>query len=190
VGPHLFGQIETGPIETDVSPGVFAPLRRDKRMAYSSLHCRCGSNVFRISGWPRVVSGPGGFFWRTLARVWREARLATKDGELTDSPFWLPIFLDCSQCGLEESLFDDGSVAGLRGAADRADPRESIRCRQCRRSCFKLVAGVVADPGNPSRVAVELVSRCHRCQFEARVAWSDGLPSDREIQLDLLYGRR
>ena len=41
-----------------------------------------------------------------------------------------------------------------------------------------------------SRIGVELVIRCASCHRQARIAWSDARPSEQEVRLDLLYGRR
>jgi hypothetical protein len=184
------------------SEPVFSPDRREVGMEYSSLRCRCGECVFLISGWPRAISGNGGFFWRTLTRVWREARIPMLDGEPVESPFWLPLFTRCRRCDQEQVLFDGTSTSGHMAPARRQEPKESYRCRVCRRSGVELVVGVslgkrVEDEpvascdGVPDgRRAFEIVTRCHRCRRQARVAFFDGRPSNQEIRLDLLYGRR
>ncbi len=168
----------------------FVPARRDDEMEYRALRCTCGCEVFYVSGWPRVISGRGGFFWRTLARVWREMRLPMRNGEPLDAPFWLPVFARCRACDREEVLLDRENVVGRMAPEKRDEPKESYRCRVCRRSSVELVVGVVGDDDANSGVAVECVVRCHRCHRQARVAWSDGRPSDQDIRLDLLYGRR
>ena len=178
----------------DLSLPVFAPERPDREMAYCALRCPCGGEVFRLTGWPRLASGRGGFFWRSVTRVWREARLTTRDGELVDSPFWLPISTCCHGCGREETLFDGERMPECVTAAERAEPREAVRCRVCRRGQMELVVGVDRAAAEGERVAhpsaVEVVSRCHSCHRQARIAWSDARRSKQEIQLDLLYGRR
>jgi hypothetical protein len=180
--------------ETDPSLPVFAPKRPDREMAYYALRCPCGIEVFRLTGWPRIVSGRGSFFWRSVARVWREARLPMQDGEAVASPFWLPISTCCHGCGREETLFDGERMAGRMALSERAEPRESIRCRVCRRGLVELVVGIARAAALDERVgspsAVEIVSRCHGCHRQARIAWSDLRRSEQEIRLDLLYGRR
>jgi hypothetical protein len=185
-------------MELDPTLPVFTPDRREPAMVHGGLRCRCGELVFRLSGWPRAISGDGSFFWRTLARVWREARIPTVSGEPIESPFWLPIFARCRQCDREEVLFDGDSGVGHMPAARRHEPRESYRCRVCRRSGVEIVVGVARDPrldaapgGAPDdRAALEVVARCHSCHRQARLAFFDGRASIQEIRLDLLYGRR
>jgi len=179
-----------GNFETDLSLSAFVPEQRKAEMVYCALRCSCGVDLFRLTGWPRIVSGRGSFFWRTVARVWREARLPTQDGQEIDSPFWLPLSTRCHGCGREQSLFDGEGVAGRLAAAERPKPRESFRCRLCRRGLVELVVGVAeAERAGPPS-AVEVVSRCHGCRRQARIASSDSGRSKQEIQLDLLYGRR
>ena len=48
----------------------------------------------------------------------------------------------------------------------------------------------VVKVGTKGIVAVELLIRCATCRRQARVAWSDARPSEQEVRLDLLYGRR
>ena len=85
-------------------------------------------------------------------------------------------------------------MPGCLTAAKRAEPKEAIRCRVCRRSMMELVVGVDRAAVDGERVAhrsaVEVVSRCHSCHRQARIAWSDARRSKQEIKLDLLYGRR
>jgi hypothetical protein len=180
--------------ESDPCLSVFTPERPDREMVYCALSCACGAEVFRMTGWPRVVSGRGGFFWRSMTRVWREARLPMQDGEWLASPFWLPIFTCCHGCGRKQTLFDGERVAGRRAATERAEPLESVRCRICRRGLVELVVGVdrtsVQSDRGGSPFAVEVVSRCHSCHRQARIAWSEGGRSEQQDKLDLLYGRR
>jgi len=180
--------------ETDASLPVFTPERPDREMVYCALSCACGADVFRMTGWPRVVSGRGGFFWRSMTRVWREARLPMQDGEWVASPFWLPIFTCCHGCGRKQTLFDGEGVTGRMAATERAEPLESVRCRVCRRGLVELVVGIdrtsVQSDRDGSPCAVEVVSRCHSCHRQARIAWSDGGRSEQQDKLDLLYGRR
>lgn len=183
-----------GRFKTNLSLPVFTPERRDREMSYCALSCACGGEIFRLTGWPRIVSGRGGFFWRSIARIWREARLPMQDGEGVDSPFWLPLFARCDGCGQENTLFDAEQVAGRMAMSARTAPKESIRCRVCRRGLVELVVGVVQAPVPDGRerkaCGVEVVSHCHSCHREARIAWSDGRRSAQEDKLDLLYGRR
>jgi len=160
-------------------------------MTYVGLGCPCGSERFHVSGWPRVASGRGSFFWRTVSRVWRAARLPMQDGEPVESPFWLPVFARCDRCGEESVLLDWADGVGLMFAGRRDEPRESYRCRVCRRGSVELVVGDAADPDRASRVDFEVIARCASCRRQARIAWSEGgRPSDQEVRLDLLYGRR
>ncbi len=180
-----------GDLVRDTTLSTFAPERRDAEMSYVGLACPCGIDHFHLSGWPRVVTGNGGFFWRTLSRVWREARLPMQGGEPVESPFWLPIFARCDGCFSEVRLLDSALGAGQMDAARRGEPRESYRCRVCRRGSQELVVGIVADSRCASRADFEVVVRCRTCERQVRVAWSEGgRPSEQEVRLDLLYGRR
>lgn len=183
--PDLFGQLEQDP-----ALAVFAPEHPVEAMFYRGLRCPCGGVAFELSGWLWITSGRGGFFWRTLTRVWREARQSTQTGGLLESPFKLPVFARCSSCLEETAIFDDASLLGQLAEGDRQDPRESIRCRVCLRRRFELVAGVASDEERKSPASVELVSRCQTCHRRQRIAWSKSRVSDQEIQLDVLYGRR
>ncbi len=180
--------------EADESLPVFTPERPDLEMVYFALRCPCGAERFRLAGWPCAVSGPGGFFWRSVARVWREVLLSVGEEDGLSSPFWLPLSTCCDGCGRDEKLFDEDHVAGRLAANERARPRESIRCRICRRGLFELVVGVARDSAQNERVdfpsEVEVLLRCHTCHRQARVARSESQGSEQEIQLDLLYGRR
>jgi len=180
-----------GHLKIDPSLPAFAPERRDAAMEYIGLACPCGGSAFHLSGWPRVASGGGSFFWRSVARVWREARLPMQDGEPAESPFFLPLFARCDGCLLESVLLDGPLVVGQWPLEQRSEPRESLRCRACRRGSVEIVVGQAADPAYASRVDFEVVVRCVSCLRQARVAWSDGgRPSEQEIRLDQLYGRR
>ena len=85
-----------------------------------------------------------------------------------------------TQCEVVERL------AALR----RDEPLESYRCRVCRRGRMELVVGEEADAASPGRADHVVVARCCACARESRVAWSRGRPSEQEVTLDLLYGRR
>jgi hypothetical protein len=193
VEPEFFGNFETDP-----SLPVFTPERLDREMVYCGLSCPCGAQAFRLTGWPRSVTGRGGFFWRSVMRAWRESRLPMQDGELVASPFWIPIFVICHECGQEQAVFDGERVVGCMPESERSEPKESIRCRICHRGLFELVVGTNRDGGRGalqsepvgSSCAVEIVSHCHSCHRQARIAWSDGQRSEQEVKLDLLYGRR
>ncbi|HEB88286.1 MAG TPA: hypothetical protein ENI85_01840 [Deltaproteobacteria bacterium] len=156
-----------------------------------SLRCCCGSGVFRLTGWPRVVTGSGGFFWRSMIRVLREARVATRpDGEPLESPFRFPISALCEACGRESILFDHEAIADRIAPGQRDTPKEAIRCRICGRARFELVAGLVPEPATGLPVGFDLTVRCHACRREARLAWSDGERTAQQRRIDLLYGRR
>ena len=182
---RLFGNLE---VDSDLA--VFEPEKRDAGASYSALRCPCGGDVFGLSGWPRVATGRGGFFWRSVTRVWREARLPMTEGEPLESPFWLPVFARCRRCGREEPVLDGEAMDGRRSREEQIEPRESYRCRICRRGSVALVVGIQSDAQDASRAAIELIACCNRCHRQARIAWSDTRPSDQEVRLDLLYGRR
>ena len=159
-------------------------------MVYYALTCRCGHGVFRVSGWPRITTGRGNLFWRSVTRVFRETRQPMENGEPLESPFFLPIFARCDQCGRDARLLDGEVVVGRLGPEGQREPRESFRCRVCRRGRMELAVGEASDAVDPGRADFELVARCHACARESRVAWSEGRPSEQEVRLDLLYGRR
>jgi len=182
-----------GELKTDATLPTFVPEVREPAMRYVALQCECGGFGFRLSGWLTVASGRGGFFWRSFARVWREARQSMSGGTPTDSPLRMPIFLRCDTCQREDSIFDDEALIERLPMNGRGDPRESLRCRVCGRGRFELVVGVVGvagDESGHSLRSVEVISRCHRCHREERLAWSRSGLSDQDIRLDLLYGRR
>jgi hypothetical protein len=144
-----------------------------------------------------VAAGPGGQFWRTLARVWREARQTRHDGEPLESPFWFPLWLRCDECGCEDRLFELPDLVGRLDSAAQLAPREAYRCRVCRRGSVEVVVGVAgfddtqATHANaPDQAVVEVITRCLTCRRQARIAWSDGRPTSQEMRLDHLYGRR
>ncbi len=165
-------------------------------MAYVGLACPCGQRAFRVAGRPRTASGPGSLFWRTLSRVWRDARQPLVRGEPVESPYLPPLSLVCGSCERE------GEVLGRAGASEPAvaqgppGPLEAHRCRACRRASMEVVVGIAeADAGGSASpadrtVAAELVARCRACGRQARLAWFDERPSAQQIQLDRLYGRR
>jgi hypothetical protein len=159
-------------------------------MVYVGLACGCGGCAFRVTGWPQVAMGGGGFFWRSVMRVFREARLPMEEGDLAESPLWLPVTVGCCDCEREALVFEGEGVVGRLPVERHDEPREALRCRVCRRGFFELVAGEAADLGAAARVDLELVARCRACHRENRVAWSIGRPSAQEVSLDLLYGRR
>ncbi len=192
VSLRLFGIWTRDPGSRD-----FSPERRDPEMDYRVLRCPCGSRSLRLSGWPRVAAGRGGQFWRTLTRVWREARQTLQGGEPLESPFWLPLWLRCDECGREDRLLESPDLVGRLDPEAQLEPREAYRCRICRRGSVEVVVGVagfdvtesaLANAGD--RGAVEVIALCLTCHRQARIAWSDGRPSSQEIQLDHLYGRR
>lgn len=155
-----------------------------------TLRCACGGVAFRLLGWPRITTGRGGLFWRSLARVFREARQPMEAGELLESPFWLPMRARCEDCERSALVLDHERVSQRLATDSRAEPVESHRCRVCRRGKMALVLGHASDPSLPERADFVLVARCLACLRESRVAWSRGRPSEQEVALDLLYGRR
>ena len=179
-----------GTLEADPALRVFAPERPAPDMAYEGLRCACGGTRFHLAGWPRIALGRGSFFWRAVTRVWREARMPMDADESMESPLWLPVFVRCDACGRNEVLLDGADVAGRIPEAMRGEPIEPVRCRLCRRGSVELVLGVARDAMSRDRVAVELRARCGACRRQSKVAWSDARPTDQEVRLDLLYGRR
>jgi hypothetical protein len=168
-------------------------------MRYAALLCPCGGGLFRLAGRARLAfEGPGGFFWRTLRRIWAEARQPMESGEPVESPFLLPLEVECNRCDRRAPLFEGLANGGSMPPPESKTPREAYRCRSCRRGRVALVVGVTtaSEEGFPVDVerdevqAVELFARCHACRRQTRVAWADGRPSDQQARLDLLYGRR
>lgn len=187
-------------------------------MKYLALRCRCGSGTFRVTGRPRAGVGLGSHFWRTLTRVWREARQPLHEGAPIESPFRLPLRLKCEVCGAEGLILDGmsgrnrsgasasrasaTSVDGAAATADPAEPWEAYRCRVCRRGEVAVVVGLTGF-ARPERVegetcadrsrvegAAEVVCSCRSCRRQERLAWLDDRPTLQEVQLDRLYGRR
>jgi len=154
------------------------------------LSCACGSEAFRITGWPRITTGRGGLFWRSVIRVFRETRQPMEEGELLEAPFWLPLRACCERCEREAVLLDHELVADRLSEAGREEPLESYRCRVCRRGRMSLLVGSEVDAMSPARADFVVVARCRACARESRVAWSHGRPSEQEMKLDILYGRR
>lgn len=115
-------------------------------MHYAGLSCSCGARVFRLHGWPRSVVGRGGYLWRSLVRVWREARLPMTGDEPGRSPFLLPIFLDCEHCDRSAPLFDEPGLPERIECEARPQPRESHRCRACRQGRMTLAVGWTSLP--------------------------------------------
>jgi len=179
-----------GELKTEARRPAFVPDVREAAMRYASLSCQCGGSRFRLSGWLTVSTGKGGFFWRSLTRVWREARQTLSEGRPVDSPFKLPIFVRCAACERADSILDCEILEQWLPKSDRAAPCESLRCRVCGRGSFELVIGSEGEVSGESLRAVEVFSRCHRCQRQECIAWSRSTRSDQEISLDLLYGRR
>jgi hypothetical protein len=124
----------------------FAPEHPGAAMHYAGLSCSCGARVFRLHGWPRSVVGRGGYLWRSLVRVWREARLPMTGEEPGRSPFLLPIFLDCEHCDRSAPIFDEPGLPERIESEARSQPRESHRCRACRRGRMSLAVGWTSLP--------------------------------------------
>ena len=178
------------PLETTDAPPPATPGRGDEALAWSGLACGCGSEAFRVTGWPRITTGRGGLFWRSLTRVFRETRQPMEEGELLEAPFWLPLRVQCERCERETVLLDGDAVADRLSEEGRKEPLESYRCRVCRRGRVGLRVGSAVDAKTPERADFVVVARCRACARESRVAWSRGRPSEQEIELDVLYGRR
>lgn len=179
-----------GDLTSDPTLPQFAPSPQREDMEHVALACRCGGTSFRVTGWPRIATGRGGFFWRSVTRVFREARQPMVEEELAESPFWLPLTLTCRECERETRILDASGLEGNMPEDRRGEPCESLRCRVCRRGYFELVVGFSSDSESPGRFDLELVSRCRACHRVSRIAWSHGRPSAQEVSLDLLYGRR
>ena len=179
-----------GALETDDTLSVFVPDDRNASMQYTGLRCICGGKKFRLSGWLTISSFGEGFFWRSLARVWREVRHSMSGGEGGESHFRLPILTHCGLCDSAAAVLDSPTLVARLADQDRQEPQESLRCRVCGRGHFELVVGVEGSEPNRSMRSVEVIARCHRCHRQERIAWSMGEHSDQEIKLDLLYGRR
>lgn len=169
---------------------------RDEDWEHVRLACRCGGDGFRIVGWPRAASAVGGVFRRSFTRVFREVRAAMQPPESAESPFRLPLFVACDRCGDERALLDRESVPGRIANEHRHLPRESLRCRVCRRGRFAVdvsLAGLATSAGgrgSAEGAAVEVRAHCRACHHTTRIAWADERPSEQALRLDLLYGRR
>ena len=168
----------------------FGPEQPRDDLHYVGLRCACGSYGFHLSGWPRVATGPGGFFWRSVARVFREARQPTQIGELRESPYWLPVFARCDACGRESTLLDRAGAPGVLPPERWNEPRESYRCRTCRRGSVELLMGEAGADQRFGPAESELLVRCVSCHRQACVAWSPDRPTEQQARLDQLYGRR
>lgn len=153
------------------------------------LACDCGGTAFRVVGWPRGGAGSGSVLWQTFSRAFREARAAFRPDASSAPMFELPIGAICESCGRERLLLDDGRVPGLLCAERRKLPRESYRCRVCRRGAVSL--RIAWLDGSPPRggVAVEVHVHCLACHRTARIAAADSRASEQQQRLDLLYGR-
>jgi hypothetical protein len=120
-----------------------------------------------------------------------------ESGEPVESPFLLPLEVECDRCERRASLFDGLAIGGAMPPSGSTMPREAYRCRSCRRGRVALVVGVTAGSEETFALevdcgevqAVELFARCHACRRQSRVAWADARPSDQQARLDLLYGR-
>ncbi len=122
-------------------------------------------------------------------------------GEPTESPFALPLILQCVVCDLEGEILSNVQLRIPPVSSAPPQPREAYRCRVCRRSAVELVVGISKTylPGEtpndqarePAHVsAAEVVARCVACRRASRIAWFDNRPTSQELRLDLLYGRR
>ena len=122
--------------------------------------------------------------------VVRDLSLRVEEGELLEAPFWLPLRVCCERCDGEAVLLDGDAVVDRLSEEGRKEPLESYRCRVCRRGRVGLLVGAAVDAKTPARADFVVVARCRACARESRVAWSRGRPSEQEIELDVLYGRR
>ena len=183
--PRLVDDLETRP-SVPRDRGVSGA----EALEWSALRCPCGSDAFRLTGWPRITTGRGSLFWRSVTRVFRETRQPMEEGELREAPFWLPVWAACEACDRRSMLLDAACVVDRLAEEGRDEPLESYRCRVCRLSRVQLVVGEGIDADAPDRVDHVVVARCAACERESRVAWSRGRPSEQEVTLDLLYGRR
>lgn len=156
----------------------------------AALACPCGGEGFRVIGWPWAAVGPGGMLRRTLGRVLREARAAMTLDRPATSLFWLPLTAVCIACSREAILLDDAALPGRIAESARGLPRESHRCRVCRRGEFSLAIGVARGADPRDRAACEIRAHCRACHRATRLAFADARPSEQARTLDLLYGRR
>lgn len=173
-------------IEASAAPPDF---ERGAGWDHVGLACECGRPAFRIVGWPRGGMGPGGILRQTFFRAFREARAALRSGSADEPMFELPLSAACESCGVATVLLDDPRVPGRLPADRRVLPRESYRCRVCRRGVVSI--RVACCDGGPPRggAAVEVHVDCLACRRTARVAAADSRASEQQQRLDLLYGR-
>ncbi len=151
--------------------------------------CDCGGAAFRVIGWPRGEGASGGVLWQTFSRAFREARAAFDPDTASTPMFALPIGAACEACGHERLLLDDARVPGRIAAPERGRPRESYRCRVCRRSAVSIrIASVLGQPPRGG-AAVEVHVHCLACHRSARIAGADSRASEQQQRLDRLYGR-
>jgi len=167
----------------------FAPART-AGWEHARLACDCGGESFRLIGWPRAAVGGGGALFRAFARVLREARAAMEPPERAVSPWCLPLSAGCERCGRETLLFDDERIPGRLPPDLRRLPRESLRCRVCRRGVFGIAVAIAEGELPRDAAAVDVHARCEACHRTARVAWSEPGASEQARRLDRLYGRR
>ena len=151
--------------------------------------CECGSGAFRVVGWPRSGAAAGGVFWQTFSRAFREARAAFAPDAESRPLFALPIEATCETCGRERLLLDDARIPDRLSAGARRLPRESFRCRVCRRGAVSLRIASIAGPPPRGGVAVELHVHCLACHRGAPIAAADSRASEQQQRLDRLYGR-
>ncbi len=173
-------------IETSAAPPDF---ERRTGWEHCGLACECGRSAFRVVGWPRGGSGPGGVVWQTFARAFRETRAVLRSGSADEPMFELPLSAACEACGREIVLLDDPRVAGRMPAERRDRPRESYRCRVCRRGAVSI--RIACCDGGPPRggAAFEVHVDCVACRRTARIAAADSRASEQQQRLDRLYGR-
>lgn len=168
----------------------------DRRAGWEQvgLACECGRSAFRIVGWPCGGMGPGGMgrggvLWQTFSRAFRETRAVLRNAAADQPMFELPLSATCEACGREIVLLDDPRVPGRMPIEHRRLPRESYRCRVCRRGAVSI--GIAFCEGAPPRggAAVEVHVDCLACRRTARIAAVDSRASEQQQRLDRLYGR-
>lgn len=168
-----------------------APSDPERRSGWEQvgLACECGGSAFRVVGWPRGAAGSGGVLWQTFSRAFRETR-AVLQSAVADRPmFELPLSAVCEACGREVSLLDDPCISD-RMPADRRDlPRESFRCRVCRRGTVSIRVGCCDGAPPRGGAAFEVRVDCLACRRTALIAAADSRASEQQQRLDRLYGR-
>jgi hypothetical protein len=184
VDPELVGDFR---IEATAAP---FDSKRGTGWEQARLACHCGGRSFRVVGWPRSAGGKGGPIWQTFSRAFREARAALRLTDAQEPLFSLPLFATCERCGREILLLDDERVPARVPAQLRHLPRESYRCRVCRRGAVGVAVAYSEGPPPRGGASVEVHVHCNACHCTSLIAGSDSRAGEQEQRLDLLYGRR